>query len=162
MRATGVTALAAMALLLAACATARGGSVGGEGGEAISYATAPCFGTCPVYRVTVRPDGTGTFVGERFTAVTGERAIVVPRDAYRRFAAVLAPYRPARERLVEPGSADCADAPTDMPSVDVRWRGAGGERHLRFYKGCRRSNTALAAALDQAPAMLPIGALVGK
>ncbi|HEY0326511.1 MAG TPA: DUF6438 domain-containing protein, partial [Allosphingosinicella sp.] len=41
--------------------------------ESISYETGPCFGACPVYRVTVSPDGTGTVEGRRVTAVTGER-----------------------------------------------------------------------------------------
>lgn len=161
MRATRATMAAGVALALAGCATGRDGARD-RAGEEISYATAPCFGTCPVYRVTVRSDGTGGFTGERFTAATGTRAIAVPRDAYRRFAAALAPYRPAGERLVAPGGADCADAPTDLPSIDVRWRGADSEHHLRFYKGCRRGNAALAAALEQAPAALPIGALIGR
>lgn len=132
-------------------------------GDSISYTTGPCYGTCPVYTVTIRPDGTGTFAGERFTAVTGTRAFRATADDYRRFAALLAPFRPDGERRVEMGSPDCGPAPTDMPSVDVSWtQASGGAGHLHFYYGCRVGNAAMAEALKQAPAMLPIAGFIGK
>lgn len=132
-------------------------------GDSIRYATGPCYGTCPVYTVTVRPDGTGTFEGERFTAVTGVREFRASPDAYRRFAALLAPYRPDGERLIEMGAPDCGPAPTDMPGVDVHWtQASGGAGHLRFYYGCRMKNAALATALRDAPGALPIADLIGK
>src|SRR3546814_1765112 len=71
-----------------------------------------CFGACPVYTVTVSPDGQGVFAGKRFTAVTGERTFALPRDAYDRFAAALAPYRPeSGEVRYEMGSDNCGMAP---------------------------------------------------
>jgi len=132
-------------------------------GDSISYATGPCFGTCPVYTVTVHADGSGTFEGQRFTAVTGSRAFRVTPDEYRRFAAALAPYRPDGERRVEMDSPDCGPAPTDMPSVDVNWAMAsGGAGHLHFYHGCRVGNAAMAEALRDAPKLLPIADLIGE
>jgi hypothetical protein len=132
-------------------------------GDSISYATGPCYGTCPVYRVTIRPDGTGTFEGERFTAVTGSRDFRATPDTYRRFAAALEPYRADGERRVEMGSPDCGPAPTDMPSVDVDWAMAsGGAGHLHFYYGCRAGNAAMAQALQDAPSILPIAGFIGK
>ena len=129
---------------------------------AITYETSPCFGSCPVYRVTVQPDGTGTFEGRRFTAVEGVRAFSAGPEAYRRFAAALAPYRPAGERLLQPGEPECENAPTDMPGVDVRWSDAsGGGAHLVFYGGCRMGNEALADALRAAPEALPIAGFIG-
>ena len=51
-------------------------------GEAIEYQTGPCFGRCPVYRFQVNPNGTGSFTGIRFTAVTGQRSFrVSPEQA---------------------------------------------------------------------------------
>jgi hypothetical protein len=149
------------AIALAGCATARAPLVTADA-PVIRYATAACFGTCPVYDVTVRPDGRVTFVGERFTAVTGTREVAATPETYRRVAAAIALYRPAGERLVVPGSVDCANPPTDMPSVDLWWHDRAGERHLRFYRGCRRGNEALAAALDAVPAALPIARLIGR
>ncbi|MFK3889112.1 DUF6438 domain-containing protein [Sphingomonas sp. NPDC079357] len=162
--------LMALGLVLAAGCTpvelrslpAAGAAVAIEG-DSISYATGPCYGTCPVYTVTVRPDGTGTFEGERFTAVTGRRAFRVTADDYRHFAAALAPYRPDGERRIEMGTSDCGPAPTDMPSIDVNWvMASGGAGHLHFYTGCRVANAAMAKALQDAPTLLPIAGLIGK
>jgi hypothetical protein len=168
-RETGMrTTMAMMVVMLAASGCARVGKEPAAGvpvaieGDSIRYATGPCYGTCPVYKVTIRPDGTGTFEGERFTAVTGTREFRMSPDAYRRFAASLEPYRPDGERIVEMGSPDCGPAPTDMPSVDVGWtQASGGSGHLRFYYGCRTKNAEMAKALRDAPALLPIAALIG-
>ncbi len=37
----------------------------------ISVEHTPCFGTCPVYKITLRRDGTATFVGSRFVDKIG-------------------------------------------------------------------------------------------
>ncbi|MEH3040148.1 MAG: DUF6438 domain-containing protein [Sphingomonas paucimobilis] len=125
--------------------------------ETISYETSPCFGTCPVYRVTIRPDGTGVFEGKRFTKVSGIREFRASPAQYRAFAARLQPYRPQGERLVQPGQPGCENAPTDMPSVDVRWNEASGaSQHLSFYYGCRMREQAMNEALRSVPNELPI------
>ncbi|KQM63610.1 hypothetical protein ASE75_10815 [Sphingomonas sp. Leaf17] len=132
--------------------------------ETIRYATEPCFGTCPVYSVTVQPDGSGVFTGVQHTAVTGERAFKATPDAYRRFAARLQPYRPAQgDMLYEQGTALCPNAATDGPSVDVRWSDiSGGGAHLRYYYGCGVEKLRpMADALRAAPADLPIAAFIG-
>lgn len=154
----------AAAIMMAGCATVpRPGAPVAIESESISYETAPCFGTCPVYRVTMLPDGSGVFEGIRFTAVTGTRAFRPGADAYRRFFAALAPYRPVGERLIQPGTPDCGNAPTDMPGVDVRWSEvSGASHHLNFYYGCRQANPAMAEALRAAPQLLPIADFIGK
>lgn len=157
-------ALTGATMLLAGCATTTdaGRPVAIES-EAITYETAPCFGTCPVYAVTVRPDGSGVFDGRRHTAVSGTRAFTASPAAYRAFAATLAPYRPVGERLVQPGTPECRNSPTDMPSVDVRWNEiSGASHHLSFYRGCGQGNEAMAAALAAAPDLLPIADYIGK
>jgi len=161
-----ITALFA-ATILAGCATMPqpGGAPVPIEREEISYSTAPCFGTCPVYTVTVHPDGSGVFEGKAHTAVTGLRSFTMTPDAYRRFATALAPYRPASgERLIQPGSPDCGNAPTDMPGVDVHWTGLeGAGQHLSLYYGCRPdSDDRMRTTLRAAPDLLPIAAFIGK
>ncbi len=159
--------MAAM-LLLAGCATDGGQAPRGQPipieSDSIAYQTQPCFGACPVYAVTVSPDGHGIFTGKRFTAVTGERAFTIDQTAYHRFAAALAPYRPeGGEVRYEMGSANCGPAPTDMPSMDVAWTSqTGSSQQLHFYLGCKMKNADLAAALRAAPDVLPIADLIGK
>ena len=132
-------------------------------GDSISYETGPCFGRCPVYAVTVRPDGSGIFEGKRFTAVTGERSFTLSRAQYDAFAARLAPYRPeSGEVRYSQGEGNCPNAPTDMPSVEVHWtRAIGDSQKLHFYYGCRRDNPAMAEALGGAAELLPIHDLIG-
>jgi hypothetical protein len=157
-------AMGTAALLLAGCAAhSRPQDAVPIEGDSITLETEPCYGRCPVYAVTVRPDGTGMFEGKQHTAVTGERAFTLSRAQYDAFAARLAPYRPASgEVRYEMGSANCGTAPTDMPSTEVRWtRAAGDSQKLHFYHGCRRDNAALAEALGGAAALLPIQAMIG-
>lgn len=163
-------ALGAAALMLAGCVAPRSGE-GPAGpiaieGDSIRYETGPCFGVCPVYQVTVRPDGSGVFNGIRFTAVTGERAFRVSRADYAAFAATLAPYRPASGTvLYTPANPkNCAEQATDLPTVDVTWtRAIGDSQALSFYFGCdMEKNHVMGEALGSAPDRLPpLEALIG-
>lgn len=131
--------------------------------ESISYETGPCFGACPVYRVTVSPDGTGTFEGRRFTAVTGERSFRITPDQYRAFAAQLAPLRPAEGSVRMSGEA-CRQMATDLPSAEVTWFSPiGNSQSYYFYHGCdMERNRAIADRLTEAPRLLPIQAMIGR
>jgi len=63
-----------MVCLPAALAGGFAGSVNAQAQQAIteiSVEHTPCFGTCPAYKVTLRRDGTATFVGRRFADKTG-------------------------------------------------------------------------------------------
>jgi len=149
--------IGAAALALAGCAHGRDQA----GAETISYSTQRCFGSCPVYTVTVGPDGQGIFDGQMFTTTRGEQRFQATPEQVRAFAAALAPARPTGDRVIEPGSPGCANAPTDMPSINVRWQGTQGSKSLRFYRGCARENQAIADALAAAPATLPIAGMIG-
>ncbi|SFP66847.1 DUF6438 domain-containing protein [Sphingomonas rubra] len=161
-----MVAMTAAAAMLAGCTTAgRETAAAGRPmaieGDSIRYETSPCFGTCPVYAVTIRPDGSGTFEGQRFTAVTGLREFKATPEQYRRFAAALQPYRPANgEMLYDMGTPLCGrPMVSDMPSVDVRWSEAsGGAQHLSLYYGC--GTEAMRDAIRAAPEVLPIGAFI--
>jgi len=129
--------------------------------ETISYETSRCFGTCPVYRVTVQPDGTGVFEGRQFTKVVGTRDFRATPAQYRAFAARLQPYRPQGEQLIQPGQPGCGQVATDMPSVDIRWNEmSGASQHLSLYYGCRMHDQAMNEALRSAPNELPIRAFI--
>jgi len=134
-----------------------------RGGETISYATTPCHGTCPVYTVTLGPDGQGIFVGEQFTAVTGERRFPASAAQVAAFTETLARVRPTRDRDFGKGKGDCEQVATDAPSVRVRWQGALGSTTLSFYYGCSgKKASRVAADLRSAPDLLPVAALIGK
>ena len=131
--------------------------------ESISYETGPCFGACPVYRVTVSPDGTGTFEGRRFTAVIGERGFRITPEQYRAFAAQLAPLRPTEGSVRMSGEA-CRQMATDLPSAEVTWFSPiGNSQSFYFYYGCDMDrNRAIAQRLTEAPRLLAIQAMIGR
>jgi len=125
--------------------------------ETIIFETGPCFGACPVYRLTVNSDGRGTFEGRRFTAATGTRAFRATPAQYRAFARQLQPLRPATGSIRYSGEA-CRNVATDLPSADVTWRSRRGTRNLYFYYGCdMQRNRAIGERLNAAPGLLPIG-----
>lgn len=155
----------AAALALAGCAHTSGGPrpIPVET-DSITYETGACFGACPVYSVTVRPDGSGVFTGKRFTAVTGEREFKLSPAQYAAFAARIAPYRPARgETRYSPGEKGCEHAATDLPSVDITWRRAiGDSQKLSYYFGCDMGgDRTMANALGNAVEALPLEPLIG-
>lgn len=154
--------LSTMIAALAACAPVAGQPT--ESAPAsITYSTGPCFGTCPVYSVTVRSDGTGVFTGERFTAVTGARDFTLAPGRFAAFADMLAAHRPERSEDVAQGHPRCPIAATDHSTVSVTWNDAEGPDSLSYYFGCRGPALgALAEALREAPGMLPIAGFIGS
>jgi len=144
---------------LAGCATT--GAVNAEGSPAsISYETGPCFGACPIYRVTVNADGSGLFEGRRWTRVEGSRGFRVTPAQYARLVAHLAPLRPASGSVRYSGEA-CEMMATDLPSADVIWEGPAGTQQLHFYHGCdMEKNRAIAERLNAVPDLLPIGEFI--
>jgi hypothetical protein len=133
------------------------------GGETITYRTGPCMGGCPIFTVTVRSDGTGTFEGINFTAVRGTRAFRVTPRQWRAFTNHLAPIRPARGASIDYNGSRCRTMATDMPSATVTWTGWRGTQRLHLYYGCdMERNRALARRLSSAPDLLPIGDFIGS
>ena len=157
-----VTSAILLLMGVAACTTVPDRPIPIES-DSISYETGPCFGACPVYRVTVSPDGTGTFEGKRFTAVTGERSFRLTPEQYRAFAAQLAPLRPAEGSVRMSGEA-CRQMATDLPSAEVTWFSQiGNSQSFYFYYGCdMERNRAIAERLTEAPRLLPIQAMIGR
>src|SRR5262245_47652921 len=100
--------------------------------ETIRYEAGPCFGGCPIYKVTVRSDGTGTFEGINFTAVRGVRDFRVTRRQWLAFANHLAAIRPARGASIDHNGSRCREMVTDMPSATVTWTGWRGTQRLHL------------------------------
>lgn len=128
--------------------------------ETIVFEAGPCFGTCPVYRVVVNSNGTGTFEGRRHTAATGTRAFRITPRQYQAFARQLAPLRPARGTIRYAGER-CRSTATDLPSAEVTWRSRRGTQSLYFYYGCdMERNRPIAVRLGAARDLLPIAAFI--
>jgi hypothetical protein len=130
--------------------------------ESITFETGACFGTCPVYQVTVRADGTGIFTGQRYTAVQGERRFRISRAQYRAFAGHLAPIRPRTGSINYADAAHCGDEATDLPGSSVVWQAGGRRQAVAFYYGCMNPQLRpIGARLGAAPGLLPIADFIG-
>lgn len=163
------TLLAAAAFSLSACATTRTAGVAdplsAAAGERITYETSACYGTCPVYSVTVdTASGAGEFVGTQHTAVTGARRFQATPAQVASFRNAVSALRATPVGAVEPGGAACATYATDMPGVTVIWEGANGTRMVRRVDyGCDGlAHRAMFDGLRSVPKLLPIAALIGK
>lgn len=130
----------------------------------ISYSTGPCFGTCPIYSVTVTANGQGRWEGERFVVATGERAFTVTPEQMARFTAALQPYRPKGSLSLVTAEECNNNVATDLPTVDVFWTAADGrEDHLSYYYGCDLpKNAKIGDGLRAAINILPIQNFIGK
>lgn len=129
--------------------------------ETITYETGPCFGVCPVYRVTVSPDGRGVFEGKRFTAVTGKRAFRVDPKTFAEFSRRMQGVRPVGEVLLTGGDL-CKMMATDMATIDVRWTGGHRPAHLAYNLGCDRERYGWKAnVLQKAITVLPVAKFIG-
>lgn len=119
------TLIASFAVMLAGCAQDRGGLAGvpAATGEKISIAVGPCFGFCPVYSTSIASNGAVHYVGERHTAMLGERDRKLDQAIYRRLQRDLAAFRPAdgTESAVE-----CEAAISDTSRYTITWTAPDG------------------------------------
>lgn len=126
--------------------------------SSISYETTACYGFCPVYKVTVNVDGSGTFEGREHVAALGERQFRISRAQFAALARHLEPIRPARGDVRYDAASRCRGAglpPTDGASMVVTWRGAPrAPQTLLFYSGCPQRD--VQTRLRDAPRLLPI------
>jgi hypothetical protein len=150
--------LAVAASLAAACAgpaspgpaaagpTAAAGQTAADSAVRITLERGPCFGTCPVYSVTL--DGTGAvlFEGRRFVADTGISTGHVPVARIDSLVADLAAggYFDFADRYAagEPG---CERYATDLPSVITEVRAGGRSKRIAHDHGCMEAPEALTA-----------------
>jgi hypothetical protein len=143
---TLTTALSACALVPAEAPTEA---------ETISYSVGPCFGFCPVYTISVMPDGHLTFDGERHTATLGKQEKDSNVQAYRTVANALAAYRPATGTTAD---TVCESRMSDQQHYRIVWTAIDGtETVLQHDRGCRSAkNDQLNKTMETLPDKLGI------
>src|SRR2546421_3635764 len=127
--------------------------------DLITLARTACFGTCPIYTVTISTDGTVSFEGRRFTKVqgstTGHISSAAFRDLVREFEKL--DYFTLPDEFA-PGTKVCPNMVTDMPSADISIRLNGKTKRVAHYHGCGNSGalaklTALENKIDEVAGM---------
>jgi hypothetical protein len=157
-------ALAAAAAGLAGCArpvpavpSTDAAQVAADSAVHIALERGPCFGSCPVYTVTLEGSGAVLFVGRRFVADTGVSTATIPRARVDSLVAELAAGGyfdlADRYRAGEPG---CERYATDLPSVTTEVRAGGRAKRIEHDHGCMEapaSLTALETRIDEVTAV---------
>jgi acetamidase/formamidase len=96
-----------------------------------------CFGTCPMYKVTIAANGVVTFEGGNFVKTKGIATGQISASDFRRLVDEFEKvnYFSLPDNY-EPGLADCRQAPTDLPSANTSISVAGKTKRVKHYQGC--------------------------
>jgi hypothetical protein len=98
-----------------------------------------CFGTCPVYKVTVFRDGTIEYLGTRYVKVTGKALGQLTETQVDRLEDLFLKYQYLQLKTRYHGS-----HVTDMPSVNTSYTPAGGTaKVVQHYLGAEDVPVAL-------------------
>lgn len=119
----------------------------------------PCFGTCPVFTVTLNESGSLTYEGDRFVFASGRHRRLMNPSLFQEVVALIETL-PETE-LIDP--LQCPRRRTDHARVDGRLRTAKHDLEINHYYGCsgyeyrKRQITLIRKLTD----MLQIDDLVG-
>ena len=101
-----------------------------------------CFGTCPVYKLTIFADGTVLYEGSKYVKKKGKAKSRISRakleDLIEEFDNIY--YFNLNDAYI-PGSKGCPQSATDMPSAITSLMRRGRTKTVNHYHGCRGLDT---------------------
>lgn len=128
----------------------------------IEIAETGCFGTCPVYEVSIDKAGGVAYNGRQYVAVLGEKTLMRSPSSYDEVARLLEEWRPIRPGATSVGFGSgtklfpCDDYATDGGEFVITWFGTGHPRRLVVDRGCRSPQMAtFKTKVREALALLP-------
>lgn len=94
-----------------------------------------CYGTCPVYALTVKADGAVTFVGMQFTQTMGEAKGEIDKA---KVSALIQEFNKANFFALENSYTprNGLNCSTDSPSVTTTLKINGNTKEVAHYLGC--------------------------
>lgn len=96
-----------------------------------------CYGKCPVYTVTVQPDGRVQFAGTKNTKVTGPAEDTLSREKLDELAAEINKADIfAFKDSYTPDSGNCPSKATDSPTVRILVESGSRRKAILHYHGC--------------------------
>lgn len=106
--------------------------------DSVIMERAPCFGTCPVYRIELRWDGSVLYTGIRSVKEIGERRARIGAEDLDLVGRAL--RRVEFDQLQDSYSTvkdGCKLLVTDLPGVKIEVRRDGVSKKVNYYFGCR-------------------------
>jgi hypothetical protein len=138
--------LAVIATVLA-CVQARAGDRSPERTESeqdiprdtvIVLERTACYGTCPIYKITISGDGSVVFEGRRFVKKTGTAKAAISQQQVRELLAEFEEIKffDLRSQYAEREDG-CKEWWTDMPSAITSISSNGKSKSVKHYYGCQ-------------------------
>lgn len=117
-----------------------------------------CYGTCPVYNLTVANDGKVVFVGEKFTKTIGNAEGQINPEKIKQLIAEInqSKFFSFKDDYGYE-SKNCSSTATDSPSVTLKIKFDGIEKTIKHYQGCFVNET-----FSQANGLKPLTDLENK
>lgn len=129
----------------------------------VSLERGPCFGTCPVYKVTVDRSGAVRFEGRRFVADTGVSTGTASSASVDSLFAELeaSGYFSFADsyRMGQPG---CERYATDLPTVITEVRLGDRTKRIEHDRGCADAPAALSVLESRIDEVAGVGRWVGR
>ena len=131
--------------------------------ESVALERGPCFGTCPVYAVTLGRDGSVRFEGRRFIADTGVATGTVPPARVDSLFTELqsAGYFDFADSY-RSGDAVCRRYATDLPTVITEVRLGGRVKRIEHDRGCADAPATLSAIETRIDEVAGVRRWIGK
>ncbi|HYX30979.1 MAG TPA: DUF6438 domain-containing protein, partial [Pyrinomonadaceae bacterium] len=105
--------------------------------DQITLERTACFGSCPVYKLTIKSDGGVTFDGARFTKTIG---VATGKISPAEFRSLVSEFEKldyfSLSDAYMPGTKECPQRITDMPSANTSIRLNGRTKSVAHYYGC--------------------------
>ena len=144
-------------------ASARPAPEAGADSDGVTLERGPCFGTCPVYTLTLDRAGGVRFEGRRFVADTGVSTGMVPGE---RVDSLFAELKTSgyfgfadSYRSGDPG---CERYATDLPTVITEVRLGGRTKRIEHDRGCVDAPRALSELETRIDEVAEVRRWVGK
>jgi hypothetical protein len=131
--------------------------------EGVTLDRGSCFGTCPVYALTLGRDGSVRFEGRRFVADTGLSTGTVPRASVDSLFAELqaAGYFDFADSY-RSGDAVCRRYATDLPTVITEVRLDGRVKRIEHDRGCADAPAVLSQLENRIDDVAGVARWIGK
>lgn len=126
-------------MALAACATGTNAGNGPNALQSFSVDQGPCFGTCPVYEITVMRGDRYELDGRRFTRTSGQSSGSLEAGAFEALARAVAEidFRNLPDDMTFMNPQACSGPQvSDMPYFELTARYGEGDKTVRWYQGC--------------------------
>ena len=129
----------------------------------ISLERGPCFGTCPVYKVTLDRSGAVRFEGRRFVADTGlSTGSVAPARVDSLLAELEAAGYFGLADVYRMGEPACERYATDLPTVITEVRLGERVKRVEHDRGCADAPEVLSRLESRIDEVAGVGKWIGK